>query len=428
MVQIPVLPLPTPLGKLTHGVYCDEFAEFQSRDLPARVALGGFLPSCGVGAGYSRRALELLAGAAANCLFDPGCLTEDYDVGLRLHRLGCRQVFVPIRFLNGQPLATRELFPDFLEGALRQRTRWMIGIALQCWQKHGWTEWYWFWRDRKGLAGNPLSLVVNALTLYGLVTWLGSGIRGDPWGLAEAVWDQGLGWLFEGTLLLLLWRAAVRAGCVARLYGWKFALGVPVRVVWATWVNGLATLAALERYFEARLRRRPLVWLKTDHRYPSRSALVRHKRLLGEILVGSGCLEGEQLERALGSQPADRLLGDHLVRLGMLSEEALYEALSLQQNLPFEKLEPARIQRRASQALAPAVARRWKVVPFRLEPGKLCVAGPGLPTEEAERELRTACGLEIRFHLITPSNLAALTPERRRAPDAGSARGPVPVQ
>ncbi|MBM3748482.1 MAG: glycosyltransferase, partial [Acidobacteria bacterium] len=35
MIQIPVLPLPTPLRRLTHGVYCDEFAEFQSRDLVA---------------------------------------------------------------------------------------------------------------------------------------------------------------------------------------------------------------------------------------------------------------------------------------------------------------------------------------------------------------------------------------------------------
>ena len=29
MVQIPVLALPTPLRELAHGVYCDEFAEFQ---------------------------------------------------------------------------------------------------------------------------------------------------------------------------------------------------------------------------------------------------------------------------------------------------------------------------------------------------------------------------------------------------------------
>ncbi len=45
MVQIPVLPLPTGLAEMTHGVYCDEFAEYQQKDIPARQRLGGFLPS-----------------------------------------------------------------------------------------------------------------------------------------------------------------------------------------------------------------------------------------------------------------------------------------------------------------------------------------------------------------------------------------------
>jgi adsorption protein B len=29
MVQLPVLPLATPRRELTHGLYCDEFAEYQ---------------------------------------------------------------------------------------------------------------------------------------------------------------------------------------------------------------------------------------------------------------------------------------------------------------------------------------------------------------------------------------------------------------
>ena len=53
MVQIPVLALKTPLRKLVHGIYCDEFAEFQFKDMPARQLLGGFIPSNGVGTGFS---------------------------------------------------------------------------------------------------------------------------------------------------------------------------------------------------------------------------------------------------------------------------------------------------------------------------------------------------------------------------------------
>ena len=51
MVQVPVLALPTPARELTHGLYCDEFAEFQIKDIPVRQRLGGFLPANGVGHG-----------------------------------------------------------------------------------------------------------------------------------------------------------------------------------------------------------------------------------------------------------------------------------------------------------------------------------------------------------------------------------------
>ena len=78
MVQIPVLALKTPVREFSHGVYCDEFTEFQFKDMPARQLLGGFIPSNGVGTGFSRRALELLAEAHHNRIFEPTCLTEDY--------------------------------------------------------------------------------------------------------------------------------------------------------------------------------------------------------------------------------------------------------------------------------------------------------------------------------------------------------------
>ena len=93
MVQVPVLALPTPLSHWTHGLYCDEFAEYQSRDMPVREAMGAFLPSCGVGTGYRREALERLAAHSHNRIFEPSCLTEDYENGLRLHQLGARQCF-----------------------------------------------------------------------------------------------------------------------------------------------------------------------------------------------------------------------------------------------------------------------------------------------------------------------------------------------
>ena len=92
MVQVPVLPLATPFTKWTHGVYCDEFVEYQTRDMPARDAMRSFIPSCGVGTGLRRDAVELRA-AEQGYVFEPGCLTEDYENGYRLRRAMCARSF-----------------------------------------------------------------------------------------------------------------------------------------------------------------------------------------------------------------------------------------------------------------------------------------------------------------------------------------------
>jgi adsorption protein B len=123
MVQLPVLALPTPFGEFAHGVYCDEFAEFQFKDMPARQLLGGFIPSNGVGTGFSRRALEMIANAHSNRVFEPSCVTEDYENGFRIKRLGLPQKFIPIHFRHGRAVATREYFPRNFRAAVRQDLR-----------------------------------------------------------------------------------------------------------------------------------------------------------------------------------------------------------------------------------------------------------------------------------------------------------------
>jgi adsorption protein B len=415
MVQIPVLALPTRLRELTHGVYCDEFAEFQMKDLRARQVLGGFIPSCGVGTGFKREALEKLAAAHANRIFEPECLTEDYENGFRMHRLGCPQFFVPVYKAEGSFVATREYFPRKFRTAVRQRTRWIMGISLQSWQRHGWRDTadqlYWFWRDRRGLAGNLAAPLSNVLFLYGALTWMWSVRTGVTWGLAHVAQDPMLRCIFFGTLGLQLFHMAIRACCSARIYGWTFAAGVPVRAIWGNWINCFATVMAYGRYFSAVARGRPLVWLKTEHAYPNRAALVEHTRKLGEVLVGCQYIGSEDLEWALAAKPAGIRLGDYLIAQGRLSESDVYEALSLQQNVPFGKPEPELISRSVTRSLPAEVAKRWKVVPYKVAAGHLFVAGPELPTDQMHDELRKFSSLEIRFHLVTPSEFEELAHE-----------------
>jgi adsorption protein B len=400
-VQIPVLALHTPAANLTHGVYCDEFAEFQTRDLPARNFSGGFVPSAGVGTAYSRQALEALANSAANRIFEPECLTEDYENGFRLHALGFRQIFVPIT-KRDTFVATREYFPRRMSAAIGQRTRWTTGIALQTWQRHGWSggwrQVYWFWRDRKGLIGNPVSLFTNAMCAYALATQFWQ--RWSP--------PRYLAAILGATMFLQVVRTAVRIGCTARVYGARFSLLVPVRMVVANIINAAAVARAIRRYAMARWNNEPLRWIKTEHAYPSRAALLERRRRIGEILVGSGYLEAEDLDGALATKPETVRLGEHLVALGKLSEEDLYEALSLQQQLPLVTTPPVDVPRRVARALPAHVATRWNVLPFRVHAGCLDVAGTDIPDKTLESELRGHTALEVRFHLMTPEAFRTL--------------------
>jgi adsorption protein B len=209
-------------------------------------------------------------------------------------------------------MAVREFFPKQWGTALRQRTRWVTGIALQGWERFGWagtySEVYWFWRDRKGLVSNPLGFIANAVFVYGLATRMWT--RLTPLAIE----------LTSVTLAFQVLRMAVRMTCVAHVYGVVFALGVPLRLPYANLLNAAATVRAVVRYVYARMRGLPLRWVKTEHSYPTRAALLVHKRPLGEILVGSGCLNAASLHRALAACPQGTRLGEFLVAIGALKE------------------------------------------------------------------------------------------------------------
>jgi adsorption protein B len=412
-VQIPVLPLPTPVHELSHGVYCDEFAEYQFKDMVARQALGGFIPSNGVGTGYSRKALEMLAASYSNRIFEPACLTEDYENGFRMRRLGLPQKFIPIRMRDGRAIATREYFPRRFGLAVRQRSRWVTGIALQSWEFHSARETlghcYWFWRDRKSLVTNLITPLTNILFLYGVATWAWASGTHQEWRLASEVAPFApacaAGMVFQAI------HTTIRMYCCSRIYGVPFACAAPVRIVVGNWINCFATCRAIWSYTGAKIRREPLRWVKTEHAYPNRAALMTNRMRLGEILTGSGWLTGAELESALATKPENRRLGEHLLKLELLGEEDLYAALARQTGLPLGKPDRAVVSLPVTRALPAAIARRWRVLPFRIAAGELYVAGSDLPDEAMEKEIGRFSSLDIRFHLVTPTEYEELADE-----------------
>jgi adsorption protein B len=409
MVQVPVLPLPTGLHEVTHGIYCDEFAEFQTIDMHARQFSGSFVPSNGVGTGFAREILERLASERGD-VFDADSLTEDYEIGVYIHAAGYPQLFAPLQKHDGDFVATREYFPRTARSAIRQRTRWITGIALQCWERRGWRgNWrtrYWFWRDRKGLIANPISLLTNLTFLAGLASWLLSAAQHRPW--VFAVQNPALVVLCWFTLSLQCLRMGLRMICVARIFGVPFALAVPLRTFHGNMVNCSATFRALWRYAHARWQGNTLVWLKTEHAYPTRDALAMHRREFTDVLVSCGFISQQNLSLAMAGMPAETDLCDHLRTSGAVSDEDLCKAVSLHTGFPSLKVDARKVKALVARSLPVHLEKRLGVVPVRVHGGKLLIAGRKVLSGDALEELQSFTSLAVEFQLVTQRNYEEL--------------------
>src|SRR5947209_295861 len=197
----------------------------------ARQLFKSFIPSNGVGTGFARQILDRLAEERNGAVFHPASLTEDYEIGVYAHNAGFKQLFASLKRANGDFCATREYFPRRVKSAVRQRTRWITGIALQSWARDGWRgSWsakYWFWRDRKGLVANPLSLLTNVLFLCGAASWLQAAVEHRPWPLAVA--NPFVLRLCLANSVMQIVRLSLRMAYTSRIYGAAFAFGVPLR-------------------------------------------------------------------------------------------------------------------------------------------------------------------------------------------------------
>jgi adsorption protein B len=270
LVQLPVLPLPDPDSRFVAGHYADEFAEAHGKELVVRQWLGASLPSAGVGCAFLRRSLDSLA-AARGAPFDAASLTEDYELGLRIADRGGRALFLRVRDEEGGLVATREFFPATLKAAVRQKSRWLAGIALCGWDRLGWrgglAERWMRLRDRQG----PLAALLLVSGYASLALWLALKGREGLGGAAPASLPPALSWLVRINLALLVWRLAMRSAFTAAAYGPVEALRAVPRAFVGNAVTIFAAAAALARYRTLRRTGRP-AWDKTEHRFPAETA------------------------------------------------------------------------------------------------------------------------------------------------------------
>ena len=266
VIQLPVLPLVDPSSRWISGHYCDEFAEAHGKELVVREAIGASVPLAGVGCAIARDALAFLAARHDGGPFARASLTEDYEMGLRIGALGLKTMFVriPARPGDSAVVASRGHFPTSLGEAVRQKARWLGGIALTGWDRLGWRgglgERWMRLRDRRGPLAAVLLVAAYGAALLWSQLWLAEAlgasvaVRLDPL-LVTLLWINA--WL-------LLWRMVMRATFTAAAYGFvQGLLSIPRMVVG----NIIAVLAAV-RAIALHVGGGPKRWDKTRHSFP----------------------------------------------------------------------------------------------------------------------------------------------------------------
>jgi bacteriophage N4 adsorption protein B len=268
LVQLPVLPLPDARSRWIGGHYCDEFAEAHRKTMVVREALGAAIPAAGVGCAFSRSLLERVATERGGAPFDRDSLTEDYEIGLRLSAYGGRGAFVRLPGAGHRAMVgVRAHFPATMETAVRQKSRWITGIALAGWDRLGWrggiAEIWMRLHDRRAL----LAAVVLVAGYAALILTSGLWIAHQIIGTRAFIPTPLLGQLLTLSGALLLWRLAMRCFFVTRAYGWREGLRAMPRAVIGNVIAIMAARRALWLYLT--MRRDGVVrWDKTRHALP----------------------------------------------------------------------------------------------------------------------------------------------------------------
>jgi adsorption protein B len=230
-----------------------------------RGELGVALPAAGVGCAFSREMLgAIAAGMRGEGPFSIDSLTEDYELGLKIKAAGGTAWFLRARGEDGRLVATRACFPPTLPQAVRQKARWVHGIALQGWDRLGWSgglaERWMRLRDRRGPFASLVLFAAYLLLLLSTVLWLAKLLGfGRPWEPSGV-----LVVLLWGNLVSFAWRAAMRFAFTAREYGWAEGIRAVLRMPSANVIAIMAGRRAFAAYVASLMGARPR-WEKTAH-------------------------------------------------------------------------------------------------------------------------------------------------------------------
>jgi adsorption protein B len=269
-LQTPVFSFKRGIFEWIGATYVDEFSEMHTKDLLIREFLKAPVPSAGVGTAIRRSLmLKLIQNNHRNFLREDS-LTEDYVLGMTSAQNGFDTGFCSYYFVNSagkrEMIATREYFPSSLATAIRQKTRWVLGIVFQGSVMIPWvgplSHKYYLFRDRRGPIVNLISFLSLLLTFYFLMS---NYITHRNPGFMNS------GWFFYGSIIAtygLVSRLLHRIKAVVLVNGWQEVWQIPLRWPIGIFINVAASLRAFNQYQKYVFTGEPLRWAKTSHVLP----------------------------------------------------------------------------------------------------------------------------------------------------------------
>ncbi|MFV0465673.1 MAG: glycosyltransferase [Lachnospiraceae bacterium] len=364
-LQFPVFPLMQMpkitnfLKTLTVGTYADEFAENHFITMVGRCSTGAFVPSAGTGLALSRRAIDSFG---SDDILPDGSLTEDYRLSLTLFENKSSLYYV----LDSLPrvtkdkkivydfVTTRSMFPTSFRAAVKQKTRWIMGITMQSvefkeiFAKNGlpFMGRYSIYRDLKAKVGNLLVFVGYPVLAYFFVSLF------IP--LAPIYPFFSLSWYLSLLVtFMMIERQISRGVAIFNVYGMRSVFFacllppiIPIRIIWGNIINLTATLNAYKsslsgnrRKKKEKTKKKSVVWSKTEHTFLSEDALSRYRRTFGDVLIEKGFLEPERLKHYLLNKPDTIYIGEYLLEQKAITEQQMLEVLAHVKGIQFVNLE-----------------------------------------------------------------------------------------
>jgi type IV pilus assembly protein PilB len=132
------------------------------------------------------------------------------------------------------------------------------------------------------------------------------------------------------------------------------------------------------------------------------------KKPLGQLLIGRGVIQQDQLERALDEQKRSghqKLLGEVLVEMHFCTEDQIVEALAQAYSVPYARISPKIADPKVIQVLPKEFLEKHQTLPLYLVEGVLTVAVPEPANVFLLEEIERLSGYQVQVVAATARDI-----------------------